>query len=193
MTNKDIYDVLYDTRLVVDRMSKEKIKQILEILMSIQRKHRCVFFNSADLVKYTKKLLTSFMKCNNLVAVFNRKKMRRLYTILADYLVYPICQLCGKPIKQYSNNKHPMEFSWDHKIPKSLGGPSELYNLQPTHKLCNNRKGNDTLFAIHYEIDVVVGANGNVNVTEQTKQYRQYNLHKNRYWKQCRNDFCRQM
>lgn len=45
------------------------------------------------------------------------------------------CYLCGLPIYL---RKHA---SADHIIPKSKGGSNALGNLRPTHKWCNERKG----------------------------------------------------
>lgn len=45
------------------------------------------------------------------------------------------CYYCGKPI-------FPSKLTVDHKIPRSLGGPTIPNNLAPTCKACNSRKGN---------------------------------------------------
>lgn len=53
------------------------------------------------------------------------------------------CALCGQPIDYSLPAGDPMSFEVDEIIPVSLGG-SELdwRNLQPTHRICNERKGN---------------------------------------------------
>lgn len=52
---------------------------------------------------------------------------------------YPICVLCGRPIKRIK------DLSTEHLIPKSRGGTSAYYNIEPAHKICNNLKGNMTM------------------------------------------------
>ncbi len=44
------------------------------------------------------------------------------------------CQGCGYQFRDKS------EIYADHIIPKSRGGTSDLSNLQPMHKACNERK-----------------------------------------------------
>lgn len=128
------------------------------------------------------------MKHPNLVDLFDKKQVKSLYSILSEYQIYPICPLCGKPIKTYSNNKKPDEFTWDHTIPKSLGGSDELYNMQPTHKDCNNNKGNDMLYHVNYNVEIVVNINFSIDMS---KHHRKKNLHKKDYWRQCKRGCCR--
>lgn len=53
--------------------------------------------------------------------------------------IYPICYLCGEPIKKQN------EVSQDHLICASNNGPTIIENLCSAHKVCNNRRGNMTL------------------------------------------------
>lgn len=46
------------------------------------------------------------------------------------------CAICESPIMVFS------EATIDHIKPKSLGGASDLSNLQLAHKFCNEKKGN---------------------------------------------------
>ena len=157
-------------------------------LSPTQQKHHCGFLCSDDLAQNTKKVLTSLMKTDDLVYLFDKKQIKALYRILSEYHIYPICPLCGKPIKTYANNKHPGEFTWDHVVPKSLGGGNELCNLQPTHKKCNNRKGNDMSYHVHYDITyVIVNINCGADVSGHIVHRRKDNLHKKDYWRQTRN------
>jgi len=182
MKNEDIQKILCDVRSIVDDLSKEKLRQLMEFLFAGQQ-HRCVFADSVDLVKYTKSHLTSLIKYDNLLELFDKQQIKSLYRLLADYGIYPICPLCGEPIKMRSA-KHNVKFSWDHIVPKSLGGPDSLDNLQPTHKICNNLKGNDILYHAHYNIKVVFDIEVDVDVSEASKQYKKKDLHKKTYWRQ---------
>ena len=182
MTHKDIYEALCNTYTIIDSLSKDEIKRLLRILQFGQCKHRCVFCDSVDLVQYAKNLLTDLMKYNDLLAKFNKNQMKSLYGILADYGIYQTCPLCGEPIKMRSN-KYSTEFSWDHVLPKSLGGVDGLENLQPTHKECNSLKGNNISYHVHYEIDMVVNINVNMPETSKQKHNKKKNLHKKDYWR----------
>ena len=53
-----------------------------------------------------------------------------------------ICQICGKPVKQGVNGKHPLQPSLDHIIPLSKGGTHTPDNLRCTHLKCNIERGN---------------------------------------------------
>ena len=48
----------------------------------------------------------------------------------------PLCALCGQPIKKAD------DLTQDHILPVSMGGKTELENLQVAHKRCNNDRGN---------------------------------------------------
>lgn len=52
------------------------------------------------------------------------------------------CKLCGKAIDFTLKSTDPQAFSLDHIWPKSLGGESEEWNLQVTHKSCNTQRLN---------------------------------------------------
>lgn len=53
------------------------------------------------------------------------------------------CSLCGKPIDYALPAGHPMAFEVDEIVPVSRGGdPLDFDNTQPTHRVCNQRKGN---------------------------------------------------
>ena len=46
------------------------------------------------------------------------------------------CDICGKAITVAK------DITYDHKIPRSMGGPTNEENGKPAHKLCNNLKSN---------------------------------------------------
>ena len=53
------------------------------------------------------------------------------------------CALCGAPIDYSLPAGDPLSFEVDEIVPVSLGGNElEWSNLQPAHRLCNQRKGN---------------------------------------------------
>lgn len=53
------------------------------------------------------------------------------------------CALCGQPIDYALPHGNPMSFEVDEIVPVSLGGdPLSRDNTQPTHRICNERKGN---------------------------------------------------
>lgn len=47
-----------------------------------------------------------------------------------------LCHLCGGKITS------TRDLTLDHDLPKSLGGDSTFFNLQPAHYKCNQSKGN---------------------------------------------------
>ena len=58
-----------------------------------------------------------------------------------------ICALCGKPVdKSIKNPFDPMYPTVDHIIPIAKGGhPSDINNLQLTHRMCNRLKSDKIL------------------------------------------------
>ena len=68
------------------------------------------------------------------------------------------CAICGKPI-DYSlttyvdpidgvTKRHPLSYELDEIVPVSRGGdPLDPDNVQPTHRICNQKKGNGTTSA----------------------------------------------
>lgn len=57
------------------------------------------------------------------------------------------CAICGEPIPAKARGSQRLKYggkgavSVDHIIPLAQGGTSRLDNLQPTHALCNYKKG----------------------------------------------------
>ena len=52
------------------------------------------------------------------------------------------CAICGKPIDYSLPARHPMSYELDEVLPVALGGdPLDPLNVQPTHRICNERKG----------------------------------------------------
>lgn len=77
-----------------------------------------------------------------------RNEIRRWVLATQD-----VCALCGKPVdktlttytdpKDGKRKRHPMSAEVDEIVPLSLGGsPISRDNVQLTHRICNQRKGN---------------------------------------------------
>lgn len=55
------------------------------------------------------------------------------------------CALCGQPIDYSLPAGDPMSYELDEVVPVSKGGdPYDPSNVQPAHRVCNQRKGNRT-------------------------------------------------
>ena len=65
-------------------------------------------------------------------------EVKTLLKILVVRGELPRCAACGEPILNIDE-----EFSWDHGIPESKGGPTQIGNLQPMHTWCNVEKGDE--------------------------------------------------
>ena len=53
------------------------------------------------------------------------------------------CAICGRPIDYSLPAGDPMSFEMDEIVPVSRGGsPIDPGNVQPAHRICNQRKGN---------------------------------------------------
>lgn len=63
--------------------------------------------------------------------------MRRILKMLILRGFCVKCALCHKPIV------HESELSLDHTVPRSHGGSDYLHNMQPAHRTCNEKKGNN--------------------------------------------------
>ena len=58
------------------------------------------------------------------------------------------CALCGGPIDYSLPPGHPMSYELDEIVPVSRGGdPFDPDNVQPAHRICNERRGNKLMDA----------------------------------------------
>lgn len=66
------------------------------------------------------------------------------------------CAICGQPIdyslttwidpKDGKEKRHPWSYELDEIVPVSKGGsPFDINNVQPAHRLCNQKKGDKVL------------------------------------------------
>ena len=170
MTNNEVKATLRRVNRVISMMDKSHINRLFQILINAQGIKNRAFFLSLDVRKMTKKLLADFIKSDFVNVRLSRKQMKQVYEILGDYHIYTNCKLCGQPIlidsdyMRYEPNYDKMAFSWDHVIPKSEGGSNDLENMQPTHKLCNNRRGTEPVndnktYEINITLNVIFDPN----------------------------------
>ena len=152
MTNNEVKATLECVDSLMGVMEKSKVRTLLKILIGAQVQKPCASFFYIDIRKLAKKLLHDTMKAERVNRRITRKQMKQIYEILADYHMYPRCKLCNQPIiyldskaVQHDPKMNQMAFSWDHIKPKSEGGSYKLSNMQPTHKICNNKRGTDPI------------------------------------------------
>lgn len=152
MTNNEVKSILKCVDDLMPRMEKSQVKTLMKILIGAQVQKPCASFLYIDIRKLTKKLIHDTMKLERVNRLISRKQMKKIYDILFQYHVYPMCKLCNQPIRyldskavQDDPKKNQLAFSWDHIKPKSEGGSYKLSNMQPTHKICNNRRGTDPI------------------------------------------------
>lgn len=56
------------------------------------------------------------------------------------------CAICGRPIDYDLPAGDPMSFEVDEIVPVSRGGsPIDRANVQPAHRICNERRGNKSI------------------------------------------------
>ena len=79
-----------------------------------------------------KAILVSIFDC---WTTLSPAEVKGLLKILVVRGILPKCACCGEPIFKME------DFSWDHLIAKSKGGPTEIGNLVPMHVWCNVEKG----------------------------------------------------
>ena len=85
------------------------------------------------------------------------------------------CALCGQPIDYSLPADNPMSFEADHIIPIKLGGhPSDLANLQATHKICNRQKGAKLRIASFKEANPDNTNTINNRILPQSTNWKQY-------------------
>ena len=159
-------------------MDKAHIKELLGILTNnAQVKNDCALFLYIDIKKTVKRLISELTKANNIDEKLSTKQVKQIFALMGDYDVYPCCKLCGQPIQINSqilkdNAQTKQMFTWDHQYPKSLGGQSTLNNMQPAHKICNNKKADKILYQVNYNININVNLNMCCPGQEEQTKYR---------------------
>lgn len=196
MTNNEIKETLRTASRLVNTMDKEHARNLLKILMDAQCKDNCASFVYIDIRKTVRKLLSDLVKTDHVNNHLSRRQMKRIFAIMGDYEVYPVCKLCGQPIKitTGTNQCEHLDFSWDHQMPKSKGGANDLSNLQPTHKICNNLRGTKPLYSRHYKlkikinIDVELGMDNIWDSNDTPRHITVCGLRKQDSW--CHKQYC---
>lgn len=79
-------------------------------------------------------ILSGILEC---WATLSPAEVKSLLKILIVRGVLPKCACCGEPIFKME------DFSWDHIIAKSKGGPNQIGNMVPMHVWCNVEKGSE--------------------------------------------------
>ena len=171
MTNNEAIKILTDIKKLINTMDREHVEKLFRIIIGEPEKNNesiiyaTTFFGLLDLRKFVKHLISECIDAPHTVDRLTHKQMKQIYEVAGDYNYYPVCQLCGKPIVIDSNSKkhtkasNPMAFSWDHIFPRSLGGTTDLRNLQPAHKFCNNLKGSNIPEEQHVHYDISININ----------------------------------
>ena len=95
-----------------------------------------------------KEILSLIATLENNPGQLTKNHLKKVYALLIACGHYPICPWCNKPI--YNIN----DFSWDHIIPRALGGTDDLENLQPMHKRWNNESKQAIAYETEYEYDI---------------------------------------
>ena len=162
MTNDEVRQVLKKADRLLGSMDRVHVERLFQAFIGDLQGNTKTTFSLSELRKAVRNLIHNCIDMPHPVDWLSHKQMKRIYKILGDYECYPVCGLCGKPIKidsvslKINNASYPLIFSWDHIIPKSWGGATVLRNLQPAHKICNNHKGRNIPeeYRIHYDISV---------------------------------------
>ena len=161
-------------------MDTAHLKNLKSILLSTQQNNCCVFFRFLSLKKTVNYLLTQLLKSDDVLNQLNYKQMKWIYKALGDYNYYPRCALCNQiiDVSSVSENKrkqpdNPLSFSWDHIFPKSHGGNTNLGNLQPTHKICNNKKSDKILSNRRSNINIDIDINIKIDGKCCNSRYKQ--------------------
>lgn len=178
MTKAEIQQTLRNLSKLINKMDKTHLKELLGILTNnAQKTDDCALFLFIDIKKTVKRLVSELAKANNIDEKLSTKQVKQIFALMGDYAVYPCCKLCGQPIqinsqilKDNAQTKHM--FTWDHQFPKSLGGQSTLDNMQPAHKICNNKKADKVLYQVNYNININVNLNLCCPAQDDQKKYR---------------------
>ena len=178
MTKTEIQQTLTDLSRLINKMDKAHLKELLNILTNnAQKKDDCALFLYIDIKKTVKRLVSELAKADKPHEKLSTRQLKQIFALMGDYEVYPVCKLCGQPIQINSvllkeNAQTKQMFTWDHQFPKSLGGGSTLDNMQPAHKICNNKKADKILYQVNYNININMNINMSCPGQDGQKKYR---------------------
>lgn len=175
MNLKETRETLIDTRKMVRAMDQNHAQRLLNILLNARDNKPCAFFLHMDVKKCVKQILSGLINSGQANTLLSCKQMKKIYTVLGDYGLSPVCRLCGKPIQIDSSTApdRPGAFSWDHVVPRAFGGEYELYNTEPAHRDCNSRRGCNP-FVAKNNINIVININNCDNCDCVDCEQRQY-------------------
>lgn len=139
MTTEDTKALLMDIDAHAERLDRQHVKQLYNLLMSVCNKEHTV---RDDVHKIIAMLISH-------AGQLTKQNIKKLYKIAIRYDLNPKCFACNQPILNIK------DFSWDHLYPHSKGGSDDLHNLVPMHKSCNQEKGNN-VFEIVITSDYVI-------------------------------------
>lgn len=192
MTNNEVVSLLKSVDSLLNTMDKEHVKKLLITITGVHKEDTEF---SINVRKVLRQVISDLCEMPNVNKYFTPKQIKKIYEIIGDYNCFPICQLCGAPIRINSetakNRKQswPTAFTWDHIRPKYYGGVKDLYNMQAAHKLCNNIKSNNIPDEqVHYKITIIINATvdgcaGAINVNPGKKAKKvKCNLRKQDSW-----------
>ena len=193
MNNDEVKEVLQNAENIVNSMDLKHVKELLKALVDAHEDKdsdvlSAVLLLQIDLKKIVKNLISDIIKGDHLDTQISRKQMKQIYIIMGDYDIYPTCALCGKQIKInskiscVSEQSQKMMFSWDHIKPKCMGGSDSLTNMQPTHKICNNKKADKILTENNVETHCAVKEKTKYRPVHFMYEYDSWRINKKRVY-----------
>lgn len=165
----DKFETIYDTKVYCQRSCKERAKQSRvytrknqEFDIPLNRVRRLVRTIYITTCKNCAEIIRSGWKnkiyCDNTCArMFRETKKRVLEIKKFDKISAPnivariyyrdkgLCGICKEPIDLRLQYPDRQCLSIDHIVPVSLGGTNLQSNLQPSHLICNSKRGNKPL------------------------------------------------
>jgi HNH endonuclease len=165
----DKFETIYDTKVYCQRSCKERAKQSRAYIRTnqdpnvsldrIRRKVKTIYIKICKNCGETIYSYWSFKTfCDDVCSDMATKTKRRAAEIkrikknqvpnIAARIYYRdkgLCGICKDPIDLRLQYPDLQSLSIDHIVPVSLGGTNLQSNLQPSHLICNSKRGNKPL------------------------------------------------